>query len=306
MDIFRRLVKTADIVLENFRPGTMEKMGLSYADLCELKADIIMLRVSAFGQYGPYKDKTGFDPIGQALSGLMTLTGQTEGKPIATAFSLVDRTTALHCTIGALGALRHRDQTGEGQVVDVCLMDSGLTMVEIPTAYYLSTGEEGGETGRVPFRAKDGWVVMAGISEIRNLLLDIGVDPDEENPDASYPLSILNRTSPIHAKLNAWCEERTVAEVCEILESYGAIVAPVRSTPEVAKDPHLWEREMFVQVANPYGGEVFVPGLSIKFSKTPGEVRPLALPGQHTDEILAEVLELDQSEIDRLRERRVI
>src|SRR5437763_4491081 len=160
--VFRDLLETADFVLENFRPGTMKKMGFDYPELCKIKPDIILLSASAFGQYGPYRDRPGFDPIGQAMSGLMMLTGQPVGQPVGTASSIVDRYTALHLTIGALAALRHRDQSGEGQVIDVCLMDSALTMVEIPTSYYLATGQEGGEAGRPPYRAKDGWDIISG------------------------------------------------------------------------------------------------------------------------------------------------
>jgi hypothetical protein len=122
--VFFDLLKTADFVLENFRPGTIEDMGLGYDELIEVKPDIILVRCSGFGQTGPYKDRPSFDPLGQAMSGLMSLTGKPLGRPVGTAFSLVDRTTALHATIGALGALRHRDRTGEGQIIDVCLLDS--------------------------------------------------------------------------------------------------------------------------------------------------------------------------------------
>src|SRR4029077_19291549 len=151
----------ADVVLENFRPGVMQAMGFDYARLSELNPRIILVSVSGFGQYGPYRDRPAFDSLGQAMSGLMTLTGQAEGKPIGTASSVVDRYTALHATIGTLAALRHRERTGEGQVVDVCLLDSALTMVEIPTSYYLATGQEGGEGGRPRTRAKDGCVVTS-------------------------------------------------------------------------------------------------------------------------------------------------
>ncbi|MGA8381181.1 MAG: CoA transferase, partial [Stellaceae bacterium] len=147
-EVFAALVKTADIVLQNFRPGVMDKMGFGYERLCQLKPDIILGSVSGFGQYGPYRDRPAFDPLGQAMSGLMHLTGSPIGQPLGTASSIVDRYTSLHATIGMLAALHHRDRTGEGQVVDVCLMDSALTMVEIPTSYYLATGEEGGEGGR--------------------------------------------------------------------------------------------------------------------------------------------------------------
>src|ERR1700722_17784126 len=159
--IFTDLVKKSDVVLENFRPGTMAAMGFAYEQLKTINPGIILTSVSGFGQYGPYTDRPAFDPLGQAMSGLMTLTGQPVGQPLGVASSVVDRYTALHATIGTLAALRPRDRTGEGQIVDVCLLDSALTMVEIPTSYYLATGEEGGEAGRPPYRAKDGWVVIS-------------------------------------------------------------------------------------------------------------------------------------------------
>src|SRR6478752_6359251 len=124
-------------------------------------ADIVLCSVSGFGQYGPYRDRPAFDPLGQAMSGLMSLTGKPVGQPLGAATSLVDRYTALHATIGMLAALRHRDRTGEGQVVDCCLLDSGFTMVEIPLSYYLATGKEGGEGGRPPYKCKDGYVVIS-------------------------------------------------------------------------------------------------------------------------------------------------
>ena len=121
--IFTDLVKTADIVLENFRPGTMATMGFAYEQLRAINKGIILVSVSGFGQYGPYTERPAFDPLGQAMSGLMSLTGQPVGQPLGTASSIIDRTTALHATIGALAALRHRDRTGEGQVVDCCLQN---------------------------------------------------------------------------------------------------------------------------------------------------------------------------------------
>src|SRR5947209_2706856 len=160
-EVFAALVPTADIVLENFRPGTMAQMGFGYDQLRALKPDIILTSVSGFGQYGPYRERPAFDPLGQAMSGLMSLTGAPVGQPLGAATSLVDRYTSLHATIGTLAALHHRDRTGEGQVVDCCLLDSGITMVEIPLSYYLATGKEGGEAGRPPYKAKDGYVVIS-------------------------------------------------------------------------------------------------------------------------------------------------
>ena len=301
--VFRDLVKTTDFVLENFRPGTMVKMGFDYDALCAIKPDVILLSASAFGQYGPYRDRPGFDPIGQAMSGLMMLTGQPVGQPLGTASSIVDRYTALHLTIGALAALRHRDRTGEGQVIDVCLLDSALTMVEIPTSYYLSTGQEGGESGRPPYRAKDGWVIISATSgKMSRALLDlIGV-----TPAADGTLPRISSGGDRLPALVEWCAATSVAEICEQLTARGIVVAPVLSTPEVAKDPHVWEREMLVKMEDATAGEMYLPGLTIKFSKTPGKLGPVPTPGQHTDEILGELLGYGDARIDALRVARVV
>jgi formyl-CoA transferase len=302
--VFWDLLKTADFVLENFRPGTMAKMGLDYESLCKVKPDIILLQASAFGQYGPYRERPGFDPIGQAMSGLMMLTGQPVGQPLGTASSIVDRYTALHLTIGALAALRHRDQTGEGQCIDVCLMDSALTMVEIPTSYYLATGQEGGEAGRPPYRAKDGWVIIsAGPSEMRKRLAEVTGGAVKPLPDGSFPaISSGHRNEAVEA----WCAAHTVEEIVSTLTENNIVVAPVKSTPEVAKDPHVWEREMLVKMDDPVAGEMYLPGLTIKFSKTPGKLGPVPTPGQHTDEILGGLLGYDEAKIAELRAARVV
>jgi crotonobetainyl-CoA:carnitine CoA-transferase CaiB-like acyl-CoA transferase len=302
--VFWDLLKTADFVLENFRPGTMAKMGLDYESLCKVKPDIILLQASAFGQYGPYRERPGFDPIGQAMSGLMMLTGQPVGQPLGTASSIVDRYTALHLTIGALAALRHRDQSGEGQCIDVCLMDSALTMVEIPTSYYLATGEQGGEAGRPPIRTKDGWVMIsAGAPAMRRKMLEIVGEPVVPRADGTLPsVSSGHRSEAVET----WCAEHTVEEVCDTLMAAGIVVAPVRSTPEVAQDPHVWEREMLVKMDDPVAGEMYLPGLTIKFSKTPGKLGPVPTPGQHTDEILGGLLGYDAEKIEALRAAKVV
>src|SRR6266849_973249 len=258
-EIFAALVPTADMVLQNFRPGVMEKMGFGYDRLCELKRDIILISVSGFGQYGPYRDRPAFDPLGQAMIGLMSLTGAPVGTPLGAATSLVDRYTSLHATIGALAALHHRNRTGEGQVVDCCLLDSGFTMVEIPLSYYLATGQEGGEGGRPPYKAKDGHVVISASGRAM--------------------------------------ATRLAAEIP---------VAAVKSIPQAAEDPHLWEREMLVKMPDALAGEIHVPGATIKMSKTPGRVAPVPTPGQHTDELLSSILGYDRATLAELREAKVI
>lgn len=303
--IFAALVKTADIVLENFRPGTMQAMGFDYEALRALNPGIILVSVSGFGQYGPYTERPAFDPLGQAMSGLMTLTGQPVGRPLGTASSVVDRYTALHATIGALAALRHRDRTGEGQLVDVCLLDSALTMVEIPTSYYLATGEEGGEGGRPPYRAKDGWVVISAAGrDMAGRLMQL-VSGQAGGADAE-PLTGGQGGDARRAAVEAWCAERSVEAICSALMDAGVPVAPVRTIPEVARDPHVWEREMLVKMEDPVAGEMYLPGVTVKMSRTPGRIGPVPTPGQHTDEVLGRLLGYDAQTLAGLRQAKVI
>jgi crotonobetainyl-CoA:carnitine CoA-transferase CaiB-like acyl-CoA transferase len=301
-EVFGALVTKSDIVLENFRPGVMKAMGFEYERLRALNPSIILVSVSGFGQYGPYRDRPAFDSLGQAMGGLMALTGQQEGHPIGTATSLVDRYTSLHATIGALAALRHRERTGEGQLVDVCLLDSALTMVEIPTSYYLATGEEGGEGGRPPYRARDGWVVIAAAGrEMAATLMKMVGGPADDTPLAGSAPAADRR-----AKIEAWCAQRTTDEICAALHEAGIPCAPVRTIPEVAKDPHLWEREMLVKMKDPIAGEMYVPGATIKLSRTPARVGMVPTPGQHTDEVLSEILGYDAAKLSALRARKAI
>jgi crotonobetainyl-CoA:carnitine CoA-transferase CaiB-like acyl-CoA transferase len=307
-EIFAALVRKSDIVLENFRPGTMAAMGFGYQALKALKHDIILVSVSGFGQFGPYRDLPAFDPLGQAMSGLMSLTGRPVGQPVGTAFSLVDRTTALHATIGALAALRHRDRTGEGQVIDCCLLDSALTMVEIPSIYYLDTGEEGGEGGRPPYRAKDGWVVISAAGRDMAARLMQIVDPGRAPAGSSAePLnSSVGSGDERRRLLESWCAERSVSDITQTLAAAGIPVGPVRSIPEVTRDPHTWQREMLAKQPDPLAGEIHVPGLAVKMSATPGRIGPVPSPGQHTDEILASLLDYDAALLKSLRSAKVI
>ncbi len=300
--IFTDLVRQSDIVLENFRPGTMAAMGFAYDQLKAIKKGIILVSVSGFGQYGPYTDRPAFDPLGQAMSGLMSLTGQPVGQPLGVASSVVDRYTALHATIGALAALRHRDLTGEGQMIDVCLLDSALTMVEIPAAYYLATGEEGGEGGRPPYKTKDGHVVISATSRdmaTRLMTLVSGAAGD---------------TSPINSStgddrrrvLEQWCATRATDDIVAALLKEGVPVAPVKTIPQVVQDEHMWAREMMVKMDDPVAGEIYAPGVTVKMSATPGRVGPVPTPGQHTDEILGAILNFDAAKLAALRAAKVI
>src|SRR6195256_5241171 len=303
--IFGELVRKSDIVLENFRPGTMAAMGFDYEALKALKHDIILVSVSGFGQYGPYRDLPAFDPLGQAMSGLMSLTGRPVGQPVGTAFSLVDRTTSLHATIGALAALRHRDRTGEGQVIDCCLLDSAFTMVEIPLSYYLATGQEGGEAGRPPYKAKDGYVVISASGrEMASRLIQIATG--DANAKAEGYTSRVGQDDPRKVAVAKWCEQNTVDHIVSTLLAAEIPVAPVKSIPQAAEDPHLWERELLVKMPDAIAGEMYLPGATIKMSKTPGRVGHVPTPGEHTDEVLSSLLGYDRATLDELRQAKVI
>jgi len=305
--VFAALVEKSDVVLENFRPGVMKAMGFEYERLRAINPRIVLVSVSGFGQYGPYTDRPAFDPLGQAMSGLMSLTGKPIGEPLGTASSIVDRYTSLHATIGMLAALHHRDRTGEGQEIDVCLMDSGLTMVEIPTSYYLATGEEGGEGGRPPYKAKDGHVVISASGrEMGSRLLQIATgDPGAVANTGAFTGRMSLDDSP-RKKVEAWCLAHTVDEIVSTLVEADIPVAPVKTIPQVAKDPHLWEREMLVKMEDPVAGEMYLPGATIKMTKTPGRIGPVPTPGQHTDEVLARLLGYDRATLQELRQAEVI
>ncbi len=304
-EIFAALVPTADVVLENFRPGTMAAMGFGYDELCRLKPDIILTSVSGFGQYGPYRDRPAFDPLGQAMSGLMSLTGAPVGTPLGAATSLVDRYTSLHATIGTLAALHHRDRTGEGQLVDCCLLDSALTMVEIPTSYFLGTGKQGGESGRPPYRAKDGYVVISASGNAMATRL-MRIATGDDNAAVGGWTNRVGQDDPRKQAVAKWCSENTVDHIVKTLLDAEIPVAPVKTIPQVAEDPHLWEREMLVKMPDAVAGEMYLPGPTIKMSKTPGRVAPVPTPGQHTDELLSQILGYDRARLDALRQANVI
>ena len=306
-EIFASLVKTADVVLENFRPGTMAQMGFAYEDLCKLKPDIILTSVSGFGQYGPYRERPAFDPLGQAMSGLMDLTGKPVGTPLGAATSLVDRYTSLHATIGTLAALHHRDKTGEGQLVDCCLMDSALTMVEIPTAYYLLTGEEGGEGGRPPYKAKDGHVVIsASGSAMATRLLQIATG-DKEASAAGFT-SRVGQGDARKQAVGRWCAENTVDHIVKTLLEAEIPVAPVKTIPagrgstRICGNARCWSRCPTRSPARWPSS----PARRSRCRKPRAASATSRCPGEHTDAVLSSILGYDAATLSALRAEKVI
>ena len=314
--LLRALVPKVDMLLQNFRPGVMAAMGFGYETLKQLNPGIILINVSGFGQEGPYKHRPAYDPIGQAMSGLMSFTGFPDSPPVMTNASIIDRTTALHATIGALAALHRRDVTGEGQSLDVCLLDSAYTLMEIPIAQYLLSNKEpqrngnraGGIAPANTYRAKDGWVYLLAIPQDMFGKFCRGIGREDLLTDARFT-SIAARGAHSHeldTLVADWVREKTVAEIVTTLERAEVPVAPVHSIPQAAHDPHLWERKMLVEAEEPESGRTFVPGLTVKFSDTPGAVGPIPRPGQHNSEIYCDLLGCTPDDLKRWEQQRVI
>ena len=313
-EILTDLIKKSDILIQNFRPGTIDIMGFGYEKLREMNPKIIMVNVSAYGQYGPYKDRVGFDPIGQAMGGLMSLTGEEGMPPVKTFFPLIDRITSLHATIGALAALREREISGEGQTIDVCLADTGYTCNEIPISAYLGSGYEqtregnGRGTGGC-YQTKDGWVILAATNENMWVRLSESIGKSEWLTDDRFQTR-LDRTrtnaEALESELSEWFSGKTMGEAVEILSSNGVPCSPVNTTAQAAVAPHLTDREIIVEVPDPVAGSIHVSGKMIKFGRTEMVVGSAPVVGQHSEEILSGILGYSEERINELNNNQVV
>jgi crotonobetainyl-CoA:carnitine CoA-transferase CaiB-like acyl-CoA transferase len=316
LTILKELVPKSDMLLQNFSPGVMDAMGLGYDVLKELNPDIIMINVSGFGQYGPYRNRRAFDPIGQAMAGVMFDTGSENEPPVRCGPPIIDRITALHATIGALAALHRRDVTGVGQALDVSLLDSAFTLMEIPIAQYLTSGREpkrnGNRAGALApsntYRARDGWVYVIAVQQKmwERFCRAAGRQDLADDPRALSVHSRASNTDWVDQQVAAWVKDRTVAEVVEKLAPAGVPVAPVQTIAQAAEDPHLWQRGMLVETDDRKGGKTFVAGLTVKFSETPGAVGRIPNPGEHNHEIFCDLLGHNPIELEAWRAEGVI
>lgn len=317
-NIFLQMVKKADVVVENFRPGTMEKLGVGYDVLKEVNPGIVYACVSGFGHYGPYKDRAGYDIIAQAMSGLMSTTGWPGGEPTRTGTAMGDVLAGLSVTIGILAALRHRDRTGQGQKVDVALVDSAVASLEIITQIYLAEGRVPERIGNRyesvypydSFRAKDGSVVIgAGNDKLWQLLCEVMGDPDLAfKPEYDKNFKRVQRHSELKPIVEAWTQSLTVDEIVDKLLEAGVPAAPIYDIPRVVSDPHIaGAREMFVEVEHPKAGKMKITGCHIKLSETKPCIRtPAPLLGQHNREVYQGLLGLSDEELAALQAESII
>jgi CoA:oxalate CoA-transferase len=306
-EILRRLVKISDILIQNFRPGTMAEMGFSYEQLRELNRGIIMVNVSAYGQYGPYRDRIGFDPIGQAISGMMSLTGFPGNPPTRTYNPIIDRITALHGTIGALAAVHERSLSGEGQCIDVCLADTGFSMTEIQCSAYLGAGIIPERTGngrglQNTYQTNDGWVLIAAVSDNIWPRICKAIDAPEWEKDARFarPAERQKEWQVIEERLQAWFAARSVKEAVDTFSRLGIPINAVNDIPTAAREPQLHERELLLEVPDPVAGHIHVSGKFTKLSRSELVVGSAPVPGQHTEELLTTLLNYSPEEISAL------
>ncbi len=316
-DIARKLIAEADVLIENFRPGTLEGWGLGWDALREINPGLVMLRISGYGQTGPYRDLPGFGAIGEAMGGLRHLTGEPGRVPVRVGVSLGDTLAALHGTIGVLTALYHRKVNGgQGQVIDVALHEAVFNVMESLIPEYSAFGavrEAAGSAlpGIAPsnaYRCSDGYVLVAGNGDsIFRRLMDVVGRPDlGAAPDLQSNGGRVARVDELDAAIGAWTLSRSIADVLSALGAAGVPAGRVYTARDIAEDPHYRARDMILKQTTRDGHEIEVPGIVPKLSATPGSVRSSAPHlGDDTDAVLKEI-GLTQQQVAALREAGVV
>jgi formyl-CoA transferase len=313
-ELLLRLVARTDVVIENFRPGTLDRFDLGFSAMRAMKHDLVLVSISGFGQYGRDHDRAGYDPLAQAASGWMSLNGEPGGEPVKAPTFIADDLAGLHATLAALAAVHHRDLTGEGQHIDVALLDSLL----FQSNGYLTLGAIGESLPRLgnafriaapagAYRCRDGTLSMGVLLDSHWKLLAELIGRPELADDPGYATTAprLARRETVDGLVSDWLAERSVAEAEKLLVDAGLPCAAVQSYADAAANPHVRDREM-LQETDVEGARVPLTGPAAKFSRTPTRIRsgPPAL-GADTDTIL-EDLGVDEEERTQLRQQGVI
>jgi succinyl-CoA---D-citramalate CoA-transferase len=299
-EIARRLINEADVLIENFRPGTLEQWGMSYDQLAEINPQLVMLRISGYGQTGPYRDLPGFGAIGEAMGGLRHLTGEPGRVPVRCGISIGDTLAALHGTIGVLIALWHRNVNGgRGQVIDVALTEATFNVMESLLPEYSVFGavrEAAGSAlpGIAPsnaYRCSDGYVLIAGNGDsiFKRLMETIDRKDLANDEGLTNNAGRVARVAELDKAIEAWTQMRAVAEILEILGKAKVPAGKVYTAKDIDEDPHYRARDMILRQVAREGYELDVPGVVPKLLRTPGTVRSSAPRlGDDTDAVLRE------------------
>ena len=299
-EMFMEMVKKADVVVENFSAGTMDRLDLGWEVLQGLNPGIIFASISGFGQYGPWSNRRSFDPIAQASSGYMWVMQEginPEGPPLQAVEAIADTIPGFTALIGILAALQYRHRTGKGQRIDVAQMDSMIAVMQSFSFWEIAgmTFRSAARSGRVGVsglhKAEDGYVMFS---------LPAGRITD-------WFKELLGVEELTKEDVEKWVAERPVEEVVGLLAKTGVPVAPVLDLDQVKANEHAKAREMFVKVDHPTLGEVSLPGFPIKFSETKGDMTmPAPLLGQHNEEVYSELLGISKEKLEELRKEGVV
>ncbi len=316
-DLARKLIAEADVLVENFRPGTLEEWGMGWDVLSALNPGLVMLRVSGYGQTGPYRDRAGFGVIGEAMGGLRHLTAEPGRVPVRTGVSIGDTLAALHGTIGVAMALYHRKVNGgKGQMIDVSLAESVFSVMESLVPEYSVFGavrEPSGSSlpGIAPTNAyacKDGYVLVAGNGDsiFKRLMEAIGRNDLGTAPDLASNGGRVARVDEIDAAISAWTATRNIADVLPVMDAARVPAGRVYTAKDIHEDPHFRARDMILRQRTNDGYELDVPGIIPKMSATPGSLRTAAPRlGQDTEQVLSEI-GVTAAQLAALREKGIV
>ena len=316
-EIIKRLAALSDVLVENYLTGSLDRMGLGYEQLHTLNPQLVYCSISGYGRTGPYAEKGGYDFILQAEGGIMGITGPVEGPPFRVGVSIIDLTTGMFASTAILAALRARDVTGEGQLLDLSLLDSSAAILANVASNYLIGGVEPRRMGNAHFniapyevfRARDRWLTLGALNQRQWENLCTVVDRQEIITDplfASNQDRVENRES-LAEVLNEAFSSRDAKKWIEELHKVGIPSGVINSIEDVFNHPQAKERGLKIEIEHPTAGVLSFPGYPYKFSETPASAhRPPPLLGEHTDEVLVELLEYSAEEVQELHEQGVI